>query len=146
SLDISVAIRKLVSPGDNRHCERSEPRRTPGLDCFVALRAPRNDKCFPDVVNFRTRILESFTTEDTEEELSSLRGGEADEATQNRVSPSGLLRLRLAMTKGVPSVPPWCKLTTAARRHPSPRRGSGSTIPPRARSRCTRASAGRRAA
>src|SRR5208282_317992 len=61
----SVALRKFVSPGNKRHCERSEaiqrawcePRRTPGLDCFVALRAPRNDKCFPDVVNFRTRTL-----------------------------------------------------------------------------------------
>ena len=28
------------------------------LDCFVALRAPRNDECFPDAVNFRTRTLE----------------------------------------------------------------------------------------
>src|SRR5208282_5664658 len=66
---VRVAIRKFVLPRDNRHCERSEPRRTPGqrawfeprrtpgLDCFGALRAPRNDNSFPDVVNFRTRTL-----------------------------------------------------------------------------------------
>src|SRR5208282_4457728 len=29
----------------------------PLLDCFGALRAPRNDECFPDVVYFRTRTL-----------------------------------------------------------------------------------------
>src|SRR5208282_2461363 len=48
---------RLDLTASSRHCERSEPRRTPGLDCFGALRAPRNDKCFPDVVNFRTRTL-----------------------------------------------------------------------------------------
>src|SRR5208282_702713 len=58
------------------------------------------------------------------EELSSLRGGEADEATRNRVPPSGLLRLRLAMTKGVSSVPPWCTLSKRPARRIEARDGS----------------------
>src|SRR5208282_4726061 len=34
----------------------------PSLDCFVALRAPRNDACFPRVENFRTRTIGACRT------------------------------------------------------------------------------------
>src|SRR5208282_2514861 len=49
----SLLIRKFVSPGNNRYCERSEPRRTPGQGAgcetlWIASSAlpPRNDDSF----------------------------------------------------------------------------------------------------
>src|SRR5208282_51795 len=49
-----AVIASVANPGVRRGSARGAKL---SLDCFVALRAPRNDKCFPDVVNFRTRTL-----------------------------------------------------------------------------------------
>src|SRR5208282_6772489 len=49
-----TVIASAANPGVRRG---RTPGAKPALDCFGTLRAPRNDDCFPDVVNFRTRTL-----------------------------------------------------------------------------------------